>query len=196
MDARNAVSQKFVRLVDDVGQGAVIVSLRGEGAAVSKAAPILAHEFRVLSFAVASSSATEAADELAEALGRLGVTAAAIMAASATTNAALSLMAAHPQLVQSLALLAPPALDDAIAGRLSDSKTPVLALFGTRDTARPQDAARKFCRSIPHCSLMYVFDADRALDDERPEAVAAALREFAVKREKFIVTGKSGRLYP
>jgi pimeloyl-ACP methyl ester carboxylesterase len=196
MNIRNLSSQKYLRLLGDVGQGPVIVSLRGENTAVSKVAPILSGEFRVVSFAVGvSPPAGEIANEIAGALAGLGVAQAAMVAGSATAIAALEFALSHPHIVQSLALLAPPALTVEFAKHLLELKTPVQALFGTRDAMRAPDAARKLCRAIPNCSLMYVFDADRAPDDERPEAVAAALKEFALKRERFLVTGKSGRLF-
>ena len=192
MDIQNKDRGKTLRLLDDAGHGPAIVFLRGESVA-SKAAAILARDFRVVSFAVTGAAA---ADELAGALAGLGISEAALVARGAVASAALGIALAHPALVQSLALLAPPALDAALTGRLSELKAPVLALFGTRDPQRSPDAARIFCGAIPNCSLMYVYDAVRDLDDERPEAVATALSAFALKREKFLVTGKSSQLYP
>jgi pimeloyl-ACP methyl ester carboxylesterase len=188
MDTRST-TQKSVRLLDDSGQGAALVILREAG--ISALAPLLATEFRVLSVAGGT-----AVDELADTLAKAGITEATLVADSATSIAALELALAHPGLVSAVALLAPPAVRSDLAGRMADGKTQVLALFGTRDAARPPDAARAFCKAIPNCRLVYVFDAARAPDDERPEAVAAAIREFAAKRQGFLVTGKSGKLYP
>jgi pimeloyl-ACP methyl ester carboxylesterase len=192
MDIQNKDRGKTLRLLGDTGRGAAIVFLRG-ASVISKAVEILAKDFRVVSFTV---TGTAAADELAGALAGLGISEAGLVGSGAVASAALGFALAQPALVQSLALLAPPALDAALTGRLPELKAPVLALFGTRDSARAPDAARIFCGAIPNCSLMYVYDAVRDLDDERPEAVATALAAFALKREKFLVTGKSSQLYP
>ena len=189
MDTRNPASQKSVRLLGDTGKGPAIVMLRGDGALASRTAALLANEFRVVSLAGGH------VDEIAAQLSSLGITQAALVAGTTATVAALELALKHPQLVQSLALLAPQPLPAELAARISELKTPVQVFFGTVDTNRASDAARKFCKSVPNCSLMYVFDAGTNPDDERPEAVAAALKEFAVKREKFLVTGKSGKIY-
>jgi pimeloyl-ACP methyl ester carboxylesterase len=190
MDTRSPDAHGSVRLLGESGSGAPLVMLRKAGGSVSKAVPLLAHDFRVVSIAGGK------AYQLASELSRLGISEAAVVADTAMTLTAFELALAHPQLVRSLALLAPPALAPEIASRLTESQIQVQALFGTDDAERPADAARKFCRAVPHCSLIYVFAAGRSPDDERPEAVAAALAEFAHKREKFLVTGKSSRLYP
>lgn len=190
MDTRNPASQKSIRVLGDAGKGPAIVMLSDAGAGASKTAPLLANEFRVVSLAGGN------ADEIAAQLSALGITEAALVAGGATTASALELALKHPQLVQSLALLAPQALPAELAARLTELKTPSQAFFGSADAKRPSDAARKFCKSVPHCSLMYIFDAGAHPDDERPEAVAAALKEFATKREKFLVTGKSSKIYP
>ncbi|MGZ5835457.1 MAG: alpha/beta fold hydrolase [Xanthobacteraceae bacterium] len=163
--------------------------LRGEDASVSMSAALLAKEFRVVSLSGGN------ADEIAAQLSALGVTEAAVVAATAATVAAFETVLKHPQLVQSLALLAPQPMPAELAARLTELTTPVQAFFGTADPNRTPDAARNFCRSVPNCRLMYVFDTGAHPDDERPEAMAAALKEFAIKREKFLVTGKSSKIY-
>jgi pimeloyl-ACP methyl ester carboxylesterase len=185
-------SQKSVKLIDDAGQGAVIVFLRST-ATVSRSVDVLQNEFRVLSFSIDSGMpVSELVDMLAQALASLKVEQAAIIADRAATGAAVALAVAHPGLVQSLALLSP---EGAVADA-SGLKAPALAIFGTADTVRATDAPRNFCRSIPNCRLMYVYDAGGSVDDERPEAVAAALQEFVIRREGFLVTAKQGKLYP
>ena len=160
------------------------------GSAPSKAADVLAKDFRVLSYAV--SGRETAAAELAAALGsKLSETALVADAASAAT--AMALAVSHPELVKSVALVSPGA---AAFSDLSNLKAPILALFGTGDTARAPDTARNFCRAVPNCRLVYVYDASGALDDARPEAVAAALQDFAVRREKFLVNARTNHLYP
>ena len=186
-------SQKYLRSVGDTGQGPAIAVLRASDAP-SKAAAVLAKDFRVLSFALEGKPGTsEAAAELAAVLSGLKVAQTALVADAASTAVAMAAALANPELVQSVALVSPAGAE---FGDLSNLKAPVLALFGTGDSARAADAARNFCRAIPNCRLVYVYDASGALDDARPEAVAAALQDFAVRREKFLVNARSNYLYP
>ena len=184
-------SPKYVRLIGEAGEGPVIVILRG-GTSPSKSAALLAKAFRVVNFAVdPAAAAGEAAKELANTLEGMKVTHAEIVADTATGAVAIALASAHPELAQSVALLSP-----ADVGDVSSLKVPVLALFGTTNAARSPGSAKALCKSIPNCRLVYVYDADRAVDDERPEAVAAALEDFAVRREGYLVNARSGNLYP
>ena len=184
------MTEKHVRLIGDAGQGAAVVILRA-GGTPSKAADVLAKNFRVLSYAVSGREIDAAAELAASLSSKLSETALVADAASAAT--AMALAVGHPELVKSVALVSPRA---AAFGDLSNLKAPVLALFGTGDTAPNPDAPRNFCRTIPNCRLVYVYDASGALDDARPEAVAAALQDFATRREKYLVNARSGNLYP
>jgi len=185
-------SQKHVRLIDDVGQGPTLVILRG-AASPSKSVPVLARDFRVLSFAIDPKAVTgDAIRDLAAALAEHKVTEAGIIADASAAAAAIAFAVAQPEVAQSVALLSP----SGSVGDVSSLKVPVLAMFGTADANRSPDAARAFCRSLPNCRLVYVYDADRAVDDERPEAVAAALQDFAIRREGYLVNAKRGNLYP
>jgi len=74
-------------------------------------------------------------------------------------------------------------------------KPVVLALFGTRSTA-DATGRRVYRQAIPKCHMMFVYDTDEHLAEQRPEAVAAALKDFMTTREGFLVTGKSGKIYP
>jgi hypothetical protein len=113
-----------------------------------------------------------------------------VVADAATADVALALIAARPELVRALALIAPPIPKSALA----DLKTPVLALFGTR--AMSPQVGRQMREAIPNCHVMLVYDADGDMTNQRPEAVAAALRDFMLSGDRFLVTGKSGKLYP
>jgi pimeloyl-ACP methyl ester carboxylesterase len=190
MDTRTPDVNGSVSRLGESGSGARLVMLRKAGGSVSKAAALLARDFKVVSLAGG------AAAGIASELSRLGISEAAFVADTAMTPVAFELALAQPSLVQSIATLAPAPLPADLVSRLSGAEIHVQAFFGTADSTWPADAARTFCRAIQHCSLMYVFAAGLAPDDERPEAVAAALAEFARKREKFLVTGKSSQLYP
>ena len=58
------------------------------------------------------------------------------------------------------------------------------------------EGKRVYQQAIPKSHMMFVYDTDGAMVDQRPEAVAAALRDFMVVREGFLVTTKSGKIYP
>lgn len=184
------MTEKSVQLIGDAGQGAAIAILRA-GNTPSKAADVLAKDFRVLSYAV-SGKTSAAADELAALLGSK-VSEIALVADAASAPTAMALALAHADLVKAVALISPVAF---AFGDLSGLMAPVLALFGAADPSRAADAPRSFCRAIPNCRLLYVYDAVGALDDARPEAVAAALHDFVTRREKFIVNARRNRLYP
>lgn len=159
----------------------------------SKSVEVLENAFRVLSFTVDDAAqVSESTSEVSQALENLKISEAAIVADNGTAAVAIGLAVARPDLAQSVALLSP----SGTVGEVSNLKVPVLAMFGTIDAARAADAPRAFCRSIPNCRLVYVYDAGRALDEERPEAVAAALQDFAIRREGYLVNAKLGNLYP
>jgi pimeloyl-ACP methyl ester carboxylesterase len=181
-----------VRQLDAAGQGASVVLLQCDGAP-SRTVPILTQHFRVLRYAVHEFSAAASAmitSELASAIGQHASEPVGMIAEAATAHAALAFALAHPELVRALALMAPPVPDGAVA----EFKTPVIALFGTRQ-ALPQ-IGRKMREAIATCHVMFVYDADDDMANQRPEAVAAALREFMIAGDRFLVTSKSGKLYP
>jgi pimeloyl-ACP methyl ester carboxylesterase len=183
---------KRVAQLDAAGSGATVVLLQAD-AAPSRVAPILAGIFRVLRYAVGDADGARivpASNELAAVIASQGRDPVGMIADAATANVALALVAARPELVSALALLAPPIPDSALAAL----KTPVLALFGTR--AIPPQVGRQMREAIANCHVMLVYDADHDMANQRPEAVAAALREFMLAGDSFLVTGKSGKLYP
>ena len=182
---------KRPRLLEDTGAGAIVVLLDDEGGA-SRVAPLLAQQFRVLRYGLGDRHAPAGtqARELAGAIGELGGEAVGVIASPATAQVALALAAAHPERVRALALIAPPVAEAAYP----ELKTPVMALFGTRNM--PPGAGQKTRAAIANCHLMLVYDTDDEMADQRPEAVAAALKEFMQAGDRFLVTSKSGKLYP
>lgn len=182
---------KRVAQLDAAGSGATVVLLQADSAP-SHVAPILAGPFRVLRYAVVTDAAQtgSASNELAAAIAAQGSDPVGVVADAATADVALALIAARPELVRALALIAPPISKSALA----DLKTPVLALFGTR--AMSPQVGRQMREAIPNCHVMLIYDADSDMTNQRPEAVAAALRDFMLSGDRFLVTGKSGKLYP
>jgi len=183
---------KRLTLLDTAGAGATVVLLQAD-AAPSRIAPILADQFRVLRYRVSADETAHtgpAGSELAAAVASHASEPVGIVADAATAEVALALIAARPELVRALALIAPQIPKSALA----ELKTPVLALFGT--LAMPPQIGRHMREAIPNCHVMLVYDADRDMTNQRPEAVAAALRDFMLAGDRFLVTGKSGKLYP
>jgi pimeloyl-ACP methyl ester carboxylesterase len=113
-----------------------------------------------------------------------------LIADAANAHAALQFAAARPDMVRALALIAP-AVPDKLPGEF---KTPVMALFGTRDA--PAHIGRSMREVISGCHVMFVYDTDHDMANQRPEAVEAILREFLTAGDRFLVTSKSSKLYP
>jgi pimeloyl-ACP methyl ester carboxylesterase len=183
---------KRVRLLDATGTGPTVILLQGEERP-SPMIALLAQHFRVVRYAISDSGSAAAGaptGELGKAICHHATEPVGVVANAASANHALKLVNARPDLVHALALIAPRAPDAA----LPELKTPVMALFGTRTF--PQQIGRKMRDAITHCHVMFIYDADDDMAEQRPEAVAAALREFLTAGDRFIVTGKSGKLYP
>lgn len=73
---------------------------------------------------------------------------------------------------------------------------PVLALFGTRSTVVSTDAAREYTARLPKCFATMVYDAGHDIDMERPDAVAALVKNFLQHGEGFIVNRDNGMIHP
>jgi pimeloyl-ACP methyl ester carboxylesterase len=181
---------KRVRELDAMGTGTTVVVLQGEDAP-SRMVSILAQHFRVRRFVIGDLGTDRAGTigtELADAIGYGGESVGLI--AHAAADAALALVVARPELVRALALIAPRVPDKSFA----EIKTPVIALFGTR--GKDPQTGRRMREAIPGCNVLLVYDADHDMAQQRPEAVAAAVREFMIAGDRFLVTSKSGKLYP
>ena len=181
-----------VRLVDAAGAGASVVHLQADGAP-SRVVAILAQHFRVLSFAVddPGAAASDAlTHELADAISQHAHETVGVIAHATAADTALALAVARPERVRALALVAPPVPRSTLA----ELKVPVLALFGTRQV--PAQIGRLMREAIANCHVVFVYDADHDMANERPEAVAAVLREFLIAGDRFLVSDKSGKLYP
>jgi len=176
-----------VALAHTAGSGAPVVWLHAgdKPAAVS----LLARHFRVLGFTIGRTTRIQD-DAVANAIGPHASEPVGLIADATSAHAALQFAAARPDLVRALVLIAPPA-PDKVPGEF---KTPVMALFGTRNA--PAHIGRSMREIISGCHVMFVYDTDQDMANQRPEAVAAILREFLQAGDRFLVTSKSGKLYP
>ncbi len=77
--------------------------------------------------------------------------------------------------------------DPELARRLGELQAPTLLLVGTEDPAIPPETGRMYVERIPHCYYILVYDAGRAIEAERPDALFAVVRDFLERRETFIV---------
>lgn len=117
-----------------------------------------------------------------------------VLARSSEIGAALALAAAHPDEIEALVLLAPSkAAFNENGDRLGEAKVQILVLAGTLD-GESGEAATAFKQKLPACHLVYVYDAGRDMDAERPEAVAKVTRDFLTRRDKFLVSNADGRI--
>jgi pimeloyl-ACP methyl ester carboxylesterase len=79
---------------------------------------------------------------------------------------------------------------------LAQLDVPTLVVFGTRDRLTPPDLGRIYRDRMPRCHFVLLFDAGHEAAIERPEALASLVKDFLQRREAFIVTDTSSRLYP
>ncbi len=171
-------------------QSAVLLYLSKSGA--TKASALLGRDFRVLT------AAPDAAKSMVDGFG--GAEKFSVIAQGDAAEQAIALALAFPDRVEAIALIAPPVLDDAgvaaLGKRWGETKVPAMALFGTRDRSSPPQSSAAYRRAIAGCNLMFVYDATAGMDNERPEAVAALLREFMVSKNRFVVSRESGVIHP
>jgi pimeloyl-ACP methyl ester carboxylesterase len=177
-----------ITLTHSAGSGAPIAWLHADDKTPAAGA-LLAQHFRVLGFTIAH-AASIPADAIANAIAPHAGEPVGLIADAANAHAALRLAAARPDLVRALALTAP-AVPDKLPSEL---KTPVMALFGTRDA--PAHIGRSMREVISGCHVMFVYDTDHDMANQRPEAVEAIMREFLIAGDRFLVTSKSSKLYP
>ncbi|MFZ0837969.1 MAG: hypothetical protein WAM77_10975 [Xanthobacteraceae bacterium] len=176
-----------VTLTHSTGSGAPVAWLHANDKTPAAAA-LLAQHFRVLGFTIAHTTSIPA-DAIANTIGPHSEPV-GLIADGANAHAALQFAAARPDLVRALALIAP-AVPDKLPGEF---KTPVMALFGTRDA--PAHIGRSMREVISGCHVMFVYDTDHDMANQRPEAVEAILREFLTAGDRFLVTSKSSKIYP
>ena len=105
-----------------------------------------------------------------------------------------------PQQVDALVLISPALIlsepsnaandsstDPELARKLGQLQAPVLLLIGTEDQAIPPETGRMYVERMLHCYYVLVYDAGRAIEAERPDALFAVVRDFLERRETFIV---------
>ena len=89
-----------------------------------------------------------------------------------------------------------PARDAVLEARMRTLETPMLVLFGTMDRIIPSEMGRHYKALLPHCHLIFVYDAGHAPGAERPEAFTEVVTDFLARREAFVVTRRGTMIFP
>jgi len=179
----------------EAGSGApVVVIADGSGPHLCKSDMILAEEQRVISFGSCrpGSDHEMAASHTIDALEKLGLDRFDLIGHGAGAMVALHMARTAPGV--NVVVLAGPRLEPGPA--FEDVKCPALTLIGTRDENASLDAGRSIVLKPAHSHLMYVYDGESALGEERPEALAFIVREFFERRNEFLVSREIGRILP
>jgi pimeloyl-ACP methyl ester carboxylesterase len=100
--------------------------------------------------------------------------------------------AKHEALVRRL--IGPPR-DAELEKRLPGLAVPTLVVFGTEDRLTPPEMARFYRQHYGNAHLVLLYDAAHLVDFERPEAVAEVVGDFLARKERFLVSEKSGVIH-
>jgi pimeloyl-ACP methyl ester carboxylesterase len=91
-------------------------------------------------------------------------------------------------------LIGPPR-DPSLEERLPGLSVPTLVVFGTEDRLTPPEMARFYRQRYGNAHLMLIYDAAHLVDLDRPEAVAEVVGDFLARKERFLVSEKSGVIH-
>ncbi len=167
------------RLLDDLSRGFRLIVLAPAAVPLSDAPALDAHAF--------AQEALACADRLG--LGRFG-----LLARGDEDHAALCLALKAPERVDAIALLAPDlhsrdgAAEDAeLLEHMGEVITPVLAAFGALDRIVTPQTARAWRERLRAGHIVFVPDASREVDIERPHATARLIADFLLSPNGFSV---------
>lgn len=73
---------------------------------------------------------------------------------------------------------------------------PTLLLFGTADRIVPSSLARRYVELNSEFTVLFVYDAAHVLEEERPEATADAISNFARNGLAFSINRADNRIFP
>jgi pimeloyl-ACP methyl ester carboxylesterase len=180
----------------EAGSGETIVAITGDGKLPTRAHAVLAERRRVIVFAMPADAGSpqEAARRIGAAVAGLGVERFDLMGEGAGAAAAMWLALAPEAEIGSVVFAAPASVPAGPPDKaFREIKRPALVLSGTKDASNAGDRWRKL---LPDCHFMLVYDAGRAIGDERPEALAFITQEFFERRELFLVSRENGVVFP
>jgi pimeloyl-ACP methyl ester carboxylesterase len=195
----NGLSIRYVEL----GEGQpVIIFPAGDGALFDDIAAGLATRYRVIvcdAPTPAVGKIQDFAENLTQALVRLGVTSFSVLGVSRGAIPALAQAVHTPEQVHRLVLVSPPLAavqHPELEARLREVKAPTLVLVGTRDRSGSREAGHLCRAQIPACHLLLVYDAGHAIAADRREACLSPIGEFLEQGEGFIVCHDSQMIRP
>ncbi|MGW3150304.1 alpha/beta fold hydrolase [Streptomyces sp. NPDC001177] len=88
------------------------------------------------------------------------------------------------------------ARDDELEAAYRTLSLPTLLLFGTEDRRIPSSLARRYLELNQGFAVLFVYDAAHVLEEERPEATADAIGNFARHQLGFVVNRTDNQLFP
>jgi pimeloyl-ACP methyl ester carboxylesterase len=176
----------------EAGSGETIVAIVNGERRPTRAHALLAEHWRVLVFAVVADAwaPNEAVRRIGAAIASLGIERFDVIGEGAGAAVALWLGSMPRAEIGSVVLAAP---DSPTDEAFPEMGRPVLVLSGTKDGSQAADRYRAL---LPGSHFMFVYDAGRAIGDERPEALAFITREFFERRDLFLVSRESGMALP
>jgi pimeloyl-ACP methyl ester carboxylesterase len=188
------------------GNGQPLVFLHGAGGVPARAAfiPELARTFRVLAparpgYDGSTGSCQTARDEgevMAAFIRQVAGGPVHLVAESAGGAAGCWVAVLHPELVETLVLVAPAAFaihaaptdhDQALLERLPEISAPTLILWGTADRQIPPTSGQIYRQHIPNSTRMYVYGAAHSLPVASCQKFVALTTEFIQRGEAFVV---------
>jgi pimeloyl-ACP methyl ester carboxylesterase len=86
--------------------------------------------------------------------------------------------------------------DEELEAAYRTLNVPTLLLFGTIDPRIPTSLARRYLELNPEFAVLFMYDAAHVLEEERPEATADAIGNFARRGVGFVVNRKDNRVFP
>jgi pimeloyl-ACP methyl ester carboxylesterase len=89
-----------------------------------------------------------------------------------------------------------PDRDQALEDRMRALPTQTLVLFGTLDHVMPSEMGRHYKALLPHCHVVFVYDAGHLIGAERPEAFTEIVTDFLDRREAFVISRRETKIFP
>ena len=188
----------------EAGTGPALFCL-GSGERLSPMRALLAERHRVVELLL-SDKPPPSSRAIREAIAALGIARFDLLAQGSGDALALQLALDNSEAVGAVVLLGPTSIaphgeaardaGEALIGRLGSLKVPSLAVFGTKDAVAPVEAGRHYRARIPGCNLVFLYDAGHAMEEERPEALAALVLDFLERRDRFLVRRESDLIFP
>jgi pimeloyl-ACP methyl ester carboxylesterase len=202
LTGRTQCSGLTIRYVESGEGRPVVVFPAGDGELFDDIAAALAMHQRVIVCDAPASGVGkfhDFAENLAQALARIGVASFSVIGVSRGATPALAQAISTPEQVHRLVLLSPlltSVQHPELGARLREVRAPTLVLVGTRDRSGSRDAGHMCRAQIPSCHLLLVYDAGHAIAADRREACLAPIGEFLEQGEGFIVFHDSQMIRP